>query len=131
MTKLEVQRDQFKKALSKLEEVLNEPKSEIVRDSAIKRFEFSLDIAWKAVKSYLEEVHGVVSNSPKEVFREAYKQGLIDYDEKWLEMIDDRNEIVHMYKEELAEELYGKLKGYLQLFKELFVKLSQIDSSSN
>ena len=40
MTKLESLRKQFKNALLRLQEVLEEEKDPIVRDSAIKRFEF-------------------------------------------------------------------------------------------
>jgi hypothetical protein len=42
----------FKNAISRLEEVLKLEKTDIVRDSAIKRFELSFDLAWKAIKSY-------------------------------------------------------------------------------
>ena len=125
MNKLDNQKNLFEKALVRLDEILKEPKNEIVRDSAIKRFEFTLDLSWKLVKTCLEETHGVIVASPKEAVRQAYKQGLIDYDEKWLEMIDDRNEIVHMYKEELAEKLYTKLKDYLHLFNKLLENITK------
>jgi hypothetical protein len=40
-------------------------------------------------------------------------------------MVDDRNLSSHTYKEELAEEVYSKLSGYLILFKDLLSKLKE------
>jgi len=109
MTKQDAQSAQFKKALARLNEALAAPKSDIVRDSAIQRFEFSIDMAWKLLKTCLEEKHGVVCQSPKECFREAYKQKVLAYDEFWLELVDMRNQTSHTYKEELAQNVFERL----------------------
>jgi len=109
MTKQEAQLAQFKKALSRLNEALAAPKSDIVRDSAIQRFEFTIDMAWKLVKTCLEEKYGIVCQAPKECFREAYKQKLLAYDEFWLELIDMRNQTSHTYKEEIARSVFERL----------------------
>jgi hypothetical protein len=42
-TRFEIFLKLFEKAIERLKEVLAEPKSDIIRDSAIQRFEFSLD----------------------------------------------------------------------------------------
>ncbi len=109
MTKQEAQLAQFKKALARLNEALAAPKSDIVRDSAIQRFEFTIDMAWKLVKTCLEEKYGIVCQAPKECFREAYKQKLLAYDEFWLELIDMRNQTSHTYKEEVAQSVFERL----------------------
>ncbi|MFH1619261.1 MAG: HI0074 family nucleotidyltransferase substrate-binding subunit [bacterium] len=109
MTKQEAQLGQFKKALARLNEALAAPKSDIVRDSAIQRFEFTIDMAWKLVKTRLEEKYGVVCQAPKECFREAYKQKLLAYDEFWLELVDMRNQTSHTYKEEVAQSVFERL----------------------
>jgi nucleotidyltransferase substrate binding protein (TIGR01987 family) len=109
MTKIEAQIKQYGEALNRLNEVLALPKNDVVRDSAIQRFEFCLDLAWKSVKTFLEEKSGVICNSPKDCFREAYKQGLIQYDDDWLKLVDMRNETVHTYNQEMAELIYSQL----------------------
>ena len=109
MTKFEAQILQLEKALSRLNEALAAPKNDIVRDSAIQRFELTIDMAWKLVKTILEEKHGVICHSPKDSFREAYRQKLLSYDEFWLELVDMRNETSHTYKEEIAESVYSRL----------------------
>jgi len=123
MSKFEAIVKQLARAVTRLEEVLREPASDIVKDSAIQRFEFSLDLAWKTIKSYLAEQKGVVVNSPKEAFREAYRQGLAEYEDKWLVMVDLRNETVHTYSQKLADEIYSQLPSFLPLFKSLLAKL--------
>jgi nucleotidyltransferase substrate binding protein (TIGR01987 family) len=109
MTKIEAQIKQYGEALNRLNEVLAMPKNDVVRDSAIQRFEFCLDLAWKSVKTFLEEKNGVICSSPKDCFREAYKQGLIEYNEDWLKLVDMRNETVHTYNQETAELIYSQL----------------------
>jgi nucleotidyltransferase substrate binding protein (TIGR01987 family) len=116
MTKREALKKQYQKAIKRLEEILKEKKTDIVRDSAIKRFEFTFDLSWKLLKTYLEEEKGISCQSPKECFREAFKQGLIDYDEFWLKMTDWRNQAVHTYGEKFANSLYRSLPGILKYF---------------
>jgi nucleotidyltransferase substrate binding protein (TIGR01987 family) len=123
MNKLEVLKIDFEKSLKKFNEILNTPVSEITRDAALKRFEFTFDLAWKTLQAYLEENKGIVCKSPKECIREAYRLGIIDYDEKWLNIFDWRNQIVHEYSEDFAEELFEKLPDVLKIFEELLKRI--------
>lgn len=123
MSKLEAIIKQFDQALKRLDEVLKEPKNSIVRDSATQRFEFSLDLAWKSVKAFLEDKKGITCNSPKDCFREAYQQKLVKYDDAWIKYVDMRNETVHTYKEEIAERIYAELPAALKHFEELLESL--------
>jgi nucleotidyltransferase substrate binding protein (TIGR01987 family) len=124
MNKLEALKTQYQKALKRLDEILQKEKDDIVRDSAIKRFEFTFDLSWKLIKVFLEEKKGIVCKSPKECIREAYRQGLIDYDEFWLQMTDWRNEIVHNYGEAFADSLFEKIPRALEHFLLLAKKVS-------
>ena len=119
MSKLEAVLSQFQTALSRLDEVLRQEKNEFMRDAAIKRFEFTFDLSWKLIKVCLGELSGIICTSPKACIRDAYKQSLIEYDDRWIEMTDDRNRTAHLYREEMANEIYEKLEDYLQLFRSL------------
>ena len=116
MTKLESIKTQYIKAVAHLEEVLKMPKNEIIRDSAIKRFELLFDLSWKLIKTFLEQEKGVKCVSPKDCFKEAYKQEILEYDEFWLIMTDWRNQAVHTYNEEFANIFYDKLPQTLKYF---------------
>lgn len=119
MPKLELLIEDYHKAIDRLSEVLREPKSDIVRDSAIQRFEMTFELAWKTSKAYLEEYQKVRCASPRSCFRELFNQKVIEYDDYWLELADWRNAVAHLYQESLAEELYRELPKALEKFKEL------------
>ena len=124
MSKFQAFKKQYQKAVKRLDEILKKRKNKIVRDSAIKRFEITFDLAWKTIKAFLEEEKGIKCVSPKDCFREAYRQGLIEYDEIWLKMTDWRNSAVHTYSEKFADELYKKLPECLKSFKKLLKNIA-------
>jgi nucleotidyltransferase substrate binding protein (TIGR01987 family) len=113
----------FESALRRFEEILQKEKSEIVRDSAIKRFEICFDLAWKTLKAYLYEYLKVECYSPKSCFKLAYQEKIIDYDEYWMKIIDLRNQSVHIYSEDLADKIYDELHKVLEYMKKLFFVL--------
>ncbi len=119
MTKYIAILNQFESALIRLEEVMEKPKDDIVRDSAIKRFEIVFDLSWKIIKSFLEEKHNIVCHSPASCFREAYQQKLIEYDDIWLKIAKHRNELAHTYRQETADRVYGELPEIISHFKNL------------
>ncbi len=119
MTKFESLQTDFERAILRLAEVLKEDKTDIVRDSAIKRFEMAFDLSWKTVKAFLEEYHNITCVSPRNCFKEAFRVGVIDYDEYWIKMIDLRNDTVHSYSEILAEKIYRDFPEALGFFKKL------------
>jgi len=108
----------FSQSVRRLAEVLNEPKSVVIRDSAIKRFELTFELAWKSAKVYLGK-KGIVCQSPRDCLMAIFRLGLIPDSPLWLRMIQDRNLAVHTYNEKLAEDLYSRLREYLLLFGEL------------
>lgn len=126
MTKFEALHQQFNDAFDRFEEVLKEEKNNFIRDSAIKRFEIVFDLSWKTIKALLEK-RGVKCVSPRECFKEAYHQKLIEYDEIWVKMVSDRNYTVHIYKETLAEKIYRGLPETLTAFRKLKDSLTGIE----
>lgn len=121
METLKLRIEYAEKALKTFKAITEEPYSVIVRDAAIKRFEYTSEIFWKVIKDYLEVQEGIVCNSPKSCFKEAFKVGLLSEEEtvKILEMVDDRNLTSHTYHEEVAEEIYSKIKDYWKLMNDV------------
>lgn len=109
----------FKKSIDRLSEVLKLSKDAIRRDSAIKRFEICFDLAWKSIK-IIAKKQGVECNSPRSCVKTAWRLKMIDYDEQWIDMLEDRNLTTHLYDETHADKVYAKLKNYLVLFKGLY-----------
>jgi nucleotidyltransferase substrate binding protein (TIGR01987 family) len=115
---------QLKEALTRFEEVMREEKTDIVRDSAIQRFEFTFELAWKTMKEYLKEKGAGEFYFPRDVMREAFRAKLIEDDPEWLAMIDTRNLTSHIYNEAMAEQAYAKFSVYLPLIKKFVKDLS-------
>ena len=116
----------LEKALCGLREVLAERKTDIVRDSAIKRFELCFDLVWKNAKNYAKD-QGVECYSPRECIKVAYSLKLINDEQKWLALLKDRNESVHLYSVETADGIYSRLGAYLTLFEDFLTVLEKID----
>lgn len=112
--KLYAKKKYLESALMRLEEALKEEKTDITRDSAILRFQLALELSWKYLRALLEE-QAISTYSPKNVIREAAQAGLLDDPETWIKFINYRNDVVHLYKEDLAEELYKSIRDFPNL----------------
>ena len=77
MTAKDIQLTELKRAVSRLKEVLTYPKSDIIRDSAIQRFEFTVELSWKVLQRYLRSSGYAEHLTPKQTIREAARLGLI------------------------------------------------------
>ncbi|MGL5328784.1 MAG: nucleotidyltransferase substrate binding protein [Peptostreptococcaceae bacterium] len=124
--KLQERKEDFTKALKRLEEALKKDlDDDIIIDGIIQRFEFTFEQAWKVMKLYLED-QGILDEAlaPRSTIRCAFKHKLISDGDIWIEMMLDRNRTSHMYDEETAVKIvklvkekyieeFNKLKDYL------------------
>ena len=103
-----------RQALATLQEALRQPKSAIVRDATIQRFEYTFEALWKAAQLHLRIAESLELGSPKSVVRAARQVGLLDDAQARLalQMAEDRNLTVHTYNEALAEAIYGRIAAY-------------------
>lgn len=125
MERLNLKLTDTRKALITLKEILNEPYSLYIRDATIKRFEYTFEAFWKYFKEYLKVKKGAIVAFPKDCFREILPLGICSEDEvaMLLEMTDSRNETTHTYKEEVANKIYSKIKGYAELMDTVLSKV--------
>ena len=117
----------LEKALDRLEEALAKPADAIVRDACIQRFEFTFEMAWKAIRSYAR-AEGLECASPRDCFRTGFRLRLIENHPQWMAMVEDRNRTTHTYDEDSAEAIYGALPAYARLVRELLEKLKEGES---
>ncbi|HYF88904.1 nucleotidyltransferase substrate binding protein [Azospirillum sp.] len=112
--------DNARQALARLQEVLDRPVDDVVRDSAILRFTLATETVWKAARSVIADQMGaerLTSASPKAMVRESQIAGLLTEDQAVaaIEMMNDRNLTVHTYDEEKANELFSRLPSHAAL----------------
>ncbi|HXF86332.1 MAG TPA: HI0074 family nucleotidyltransferase substrate-binding subunit [Anaerolineales bacterium] len=108
------------RALATFEKIANlEKPSEIERDAAIQRFEYTFETTWKAAQTYLADQGVREIGSPKSVIRASLKMEMFDEEtaQKLMSMVDDRNLTVHTYREEFAVKLYSRLAGHAALLR--------------
>ena len=114
VNRFEERRKDYNNALEKLEESLKETSQDfddttmqVIIDGTLHRFEFTFELAWKTIKDYLEYM-GITNKtgSPRENIQAAFKQGIIDDGEIWIEIMLSRNELSHLYNEKTSRKIY-------------------------
>ncbi len=122
----------FEKAFEALQRRIDEyeqhPNVEAYQMALISSFIIMYELSWKVLKDYLQNEGVDVSNSAKNVFRNAFQNELIFKIEPWMESIVKRNDTVHAYHEDtlrkviqfITETFYPAVRDlYFQLKKEL------------
>lgn len=106
------------KALKTLRELTNKHKlTDVERDAAIQRFEYTFEAVWKSAKEFLHEFEGLAANSPKSAVRASWQSGLFDEEtaQTALQMCEARNMTVHTYNEKLAKSVYRQIERYVEV----------------
>jgi len=67
---------------------------------------------WQALKEYLRR-EGIDCSTPLKCFREAFKAGIIEEAQEgtFIEMIEKRNQMVHIYDSKRAFQIYEFVKS--------------------
>jgi nucleotidyltransferase substrate binding protein (TIGR01987 family) len=116
--------DSFAKGLAQLDLAIPRLDSDpLLRDGAIQRFEFTFELAWKALRGTLLEAHGVDVTSPKSTLRAGKEIGLIADEDGWLRMLEDRNLTSQTYREPIAIEVASRLPHHAVRLRELLKML--------
>lgn len=123
MSNFKTKSENLSRAVERLQESIDEyntTQSDSVRDGAIQRFEFCIELAWKTAREYLLDEGFSNLNSPKAVMREAYAYHIIDDDELWINALNDRNLTSHVYDENTADEIFDNIRNsYIKILKKL------------
>lgn len=100
----------FEKALRPLEAAMqNQNLSELERAGIVQYFEFAFELSWKTIKDYLE-AQNVLVRFPREVIQEAFKSGIIQNGDVWMDMLEKRNLMSHTYNENIASQVHSLIK---------------------
>lgn len=106
--------ENYHHALAQLAEAVQiytaDPGDALYRDGLIQRFEFTVELAWKSLKEYLEDQGAVLGiASPRGVLKEAYSAGVITDAETWNRIIEARNITSHVYDEKTAQTVADQI----------------------
>ena len=84
---------------------------EIYRMGIVGQFNLTFEMSWKALREVLL-LHGVSeasTGSPREIIKAGYKFNFISDEETWLDMLKRRNQVTHIYNEDIALELVAAI----------------------
>lgn len=97
---------------------------EVYRDSIIKKYEIMEDLAWKLL-SKMFKLDGLEINNPRECYKQAFKEGLINDIDIWNDILLSRNATAHIYSEEDYEEIKNKIiNHYIDAIEKLLYNIS-------
>lgn len=99
--------DVFVKCLNVLLESNRETNDDIYRMGIIGQFNLTFELSWKALREVLllHGVNKVGTGSPREIIKAGYEFHFLSDEETWLDMLKRRNQSIHIYDEDIAEEL--------------------------
>jgi len=91
--------ENFDRALDLLREALangQENLSPLEQEGTAHRLEYTLELAWKCMKDYLEDSGVSVSPAtPRQVIKEAFVAKIITDGQTWIDMLNHRNLLSH------------------------------------
>lgn len=111
----------FDRALGLLREALADGPAalnQLEKEGVVQRFEYTLELAWKTIKDYLEE-SGVVLTAitPRQVIKDAFAARILTDGQAWIDMVDHRNLLSHTYDPANFEEAVDAIHSrYLTAF---------------
>lgn len=115
----------FEKAFLQLQSAVKSIDSldDLSKEGLIQRYEYTLELAWKTLKNFLES-KAVVARFPKDVIRHAFQTELIEDGELWMEMLKQRNLLSHTYDEEIFKAAIESIVNtYFYEIEKLYVLL--------
>lgn len=119
--------EDFARALGQLAVALETPADiDLIKAGCIQYFEFCFELAWKAIKAVAAEL-GLECNSPRACLKLAFRQGWIDDENLWLEMLAARNRMSHTYHAENALAIYGRLADFHEAMQRLLDQLKKAE----
>jgi nucleotidyltransferase substrate binding protein (TIGR01987 family) len=120
-------REDFVQAVAQFTSALEvAPESDLIKAGCIQYFEFSFELAWKAIKRCAENEGIGDCNSPKAALKAAFSFGWIENEEIWLDMLMSRNRMSQTYSASSALTVYDQLPGYVTALQQLSIKLATL-----
>ena len=122
--------ENFERAFLLLKEVFQKDLAELSdleKEGAIQRFEYSFELAWKTLKDYLI-YSGVAFDqiTPRSVIKQAFAAKIIKDGQTWIDMLEQRNLMSHTYDREVFDVVFGSIsQRYVIALEQVFTWLKE------
>jgi nucleotidyltransferase substrate binding protein (TIGR01987 family) len=96
----------FSKAVRQLTKFIEKGElNELEQQGLIQSFEYTYELAWNTIKDFFEAQGETDILGSRDAFRLAFKRGLFEEGEIWMEMIKSRALTSHTYNEDIAQAM--------------------------
>lgn len=118
--RFEERKEDFIRCVDRLQEALDQPVNDFIRDSVIKRYETTWETGWKMLKLWLS-YQGIMTSSPRDVWKEAFAIGVLGAQaDIWSMAQKMRNFTLHTYDEAIAEDVHQFVRhSAIELFQDI------------
>ncbi len=120
----DVNLETLKKAHMTLKRFIESASTEIEQAGVVQAFEFCFELSWKTIQKFLSK-EGIKVSSPRECFREAGRNELIENVRLWLDFIIIRNRTVHTYNELVLKKIIDIVPVFEQELNKLIERLEK------
>ena len=126
----------FKRAFTRLKAAVELAEqrelSDLEAQGLIQGFEYTHELAWKTLKNFLEAQGALNLYGSRDTTRAAFKNGLIENGEVWMDMVDKRNLTSHTCDEETAAQVVMTIRNvYFAEFEGLLVRLQRLKAEGD
>ncbi|HEX9980224.1 MAG TPA: nucleotidyltransferase substrate binding protein [Flavobacterium sp.] len=83
--------------------------SPLEKQGMIQAFETTHELSWKVMQDYLKQKGNNDIYGSKDASRAAFRLGLVDDGDVWMDMIVSRNLSSHTYDEKIADAIFDKI----------------------
>jgi nucleotidyltransferase substrate binding protein (TIGR01987 family) len=96
----------YAKALGQLSKFIEKKElNELEKHGLIQAFEYTYELAWNTIKDYFENQGETEIHGSRDAFRLAFKRGLVENGQAWMDMIKSRTLTMHTYNQEVADTI--------------------------
>lgn len=123
----------YKKAMRQLVQFIEKGElNELEKQGLIKCFEYCYELAWNTMKDFYESQGETDIHGSRDAIRLAFKRGLLEDGETWMDMIKSRTLTTHTYNEEKMQEITAAIQNrYSPVFSSLQEKLNQLEEKES
>jgi nucleotidyltransferase substrate binding protein (TIGR01987 family) len=92
----------------------------------IKAYEMAFELAWKTLQDFMQ-YQGIQTLGARDAIKAAFGRGLVIEGQMWIEMLDQRNMLVHIYDQKVARAAVNSIcQKYYPLMTALIEQLGNI-----
>ena len=120
--------DTLKESYKDYQAETNSKMKEYIKDSCIKRFEYTYETAKKIMNKYLKKEYDKTEKelTINNIFREMYGLDLIENFENWVSYREQRNYTSHEYDDSHAGEILALIPNFIKDVDFLYEKLQGV-----